>query len=303
MIVLLLLTRNEGDLLRHNLLHHLDWGVDHVAVADNGSTDHTQEVLRSFGDSVTTMVFADLSRRLPVLSELLERAERRHGRFEWAGVSDTDELWWSPSVDLRTALADVPAGVMAANCDQKQFLPTELDPDEGPVFCRRSYHAAGKNSPLFTGYRTGKSFYRTSWLRGRVLTSPHFCRALPRPPWQPPEQLLHHYYVQSEDNFVEKVARLGAWRSPRRRRYEAFLDLARRAARRPTVSPRQEKDKRAWWAIYATGGEAGLREYYRHSYVLQSGDVPGYLERGELVEDPGLADHSRRRLLDSGGPA
>ena len=44
MIVLLLVTQNEADLLRWNIRHHLEWGVDHVAVADNNSTDATAAV-------------------------------------------------------------------------------------------------------------------------------------------------------------------------------------------------------------------------------------------------------------------
>ena len=39
MIVLLLVTQNESELRRADIGHHLEWGVDHVAVADNASVD------------------------------------------------------------------------------------------------------------------------------------------------------------------------------------------------------------------------------------------------------------------------
>ena len=47
MIVLLLTTKNEAEVLRLNLEHHLSWGVDHVVVCDNDSTDDTPDSSRS----------------------------------------------------------------------------------------------------------------------------------------------------------------------------------------------------------------------------------------------------------------
>jgi glycosyltransferase involved in cell wall biosynthesis len=91
MIAMLLTTQNEADILRLNIEHHLSWGVDHIFVADNASTDDTRDVIASFGTSVSTKVFSDTKKRHRVRMEGLEALKRRH-KVDWAGVSDTDEF-------------------------------------------------------------------------------------------------------------------------------------------------------------------------------------------------------------------
>ena len=94
MNVLFVVTRDEAELLRLNLAHHLAWGFDHVAIADNESTDATREVLNSFGDAVTAETIADPNDRFAALRRLVHRIEARHGQAQWVAVSDTDEFWW-----------------------------------------------------------------------------------------------------------------------------------------------------------------------------------------------------------------
>src|SRR5262249_23141123 len=107
-IILFLTTRNEAELLRLNLAHHLKWGFDHVAVADNESTDGTQDVLGEFGDVVTSMRIGDPYERYRALAELLTKIEERHGAVDWVAVSDTDEFWWTPDWELGQLLSRVP---------------------------------------------------------------------------------------------------------------------------------------------------------------------------------------------------
>jgi len=173
-IILFVLTRNEAALLRLNLAHHLSWGFDHVAVADNQITDATPDVLRQFGDSVTAMRIDDPYHRYLALSQLFQQIEARHGAVDWCAVSDTDEFWWAPDRDLRDVLSDVADAAVAISSDQKLFLPTEADEPTGPVYCRHVYRTSGPKSPLHTSYRAGKSFYRGAWLRTHAITSPHW---------------------------------------------------------------------------------------------------------------------------------
>ena len=96
MNLLFVVTRNEADLLRQNLEHHLAWGFDHALVADNESDDATPEVLLSFGDAITHLRLASFHARHVALGTLLARAEARLGEARWVAVSDTDEFWWAP---------------------------------------------------------------------------------------------------------------------------------------------------------------------------------------------------------------
>ncbi|MCZ7535449.1 MAG: glycosyltransferase family 2 protein [Acidimicrobiia bacterium] len=288
MIVLLLVTKNEGDLLRLNIEHHLAWGVDHIAVADNMSTDDTPDILRSYGDQVSSTKFRDFIERRSIRMVMLGALKERYPGIEWAGVSDTDEFWWGPEGDMRSALAGVPEDRVAVNYEQKLYLPTGLDGDEGPIYCRRVHRTPGSASPLHTSYKRGKSWYRVSWLPD--ITDEHWCREVPHERGGPSEPCVLHYMIQDEQQFVEKVKRLRSWQTRRRRNAEAVFDVVRKVLRRPAPSPVKRDFKAAWWDVYASGGDDGLRDYYRNVYTVPAGAVPGHLDRGELVLDAGFAD-------------
>lgn len=46
MLLMTMVVRNEADILRDNLEHHLRLGVGHFVIQDNGSTDGTSEYWR-----------------------------------------------------------------------------------------------------------------------------------------------------------------------------------------------------------------------------------------------------------------
>jgi len=288
-IVLLLLAHDESDLIRRNIEHHLAWGVDHIAVGDHASRDDTQAVLRGFGDQVSTVVFGDFMDRQKVRIELLDRLRARY-TVDWAGVSDSDELFWKDGVNARELLAQVPADRVAVSYAQKLFLPSVADYPDGPVECRRVYRTTGPQSPLHTSYRMGKSFYRGDWLR--TLTHEHWCPEVPHER-RDEEAILHHYMIQSEDQFVEKVKRLRSWQSQRRQRLEDVKGVFRRLARRPMPSPVGRDFKARWWDVYQEGGESGLRTYYRDVYTLGQDAIDAAVAAGDLVHDPALALHAR----------
>jgi hypothetical protein len=277
-IVLLIATRDEAPLLQLNLNHHLEWGVDHVAVADNASMDETRDVVAGYGDAVTSLVFGgDGSRRMPALVEAFRRVEERFGAVDWAGVSDTDEFWWAPGTDLKAIFEEIPQGTLGVNFDQKLFVPTELDGTEGPVYCRRVFRTSGPASPLHTSYSEGKSFYRGSWVRERGLLPIHWCEDIPHPRPRFEQPRVHHYMVDGEDGFVRKVKRLKElwpWIGAEKTRLGDF--------------------KLAWWQLYQAEGEGGLREYYRSRYLVKAAEIPGDLENGILVSDPTFADFKQR---------
>ncbi|MCU1430165.1 MAG: glycosyltransferase family 2 protein [Actinomycetia bacterium] len=288
MIVLLLLTQNERELLRANVEHHLSWGIDHVCVADNNSTDGTPEMLREFGDAVSTTRFTDFMKRQDVRVQMLDDVRRQHGEVDWVGVSDSDEFWWAPGTNMRDVLADVPADKIGVNFEQKLYLPTALDASDGPVHVSRIYRSSGNDSPLHTSYFQGKSWYRGSWVR--ELSHEHWCREVGHPRWGPPEPMVHHYMIQDEDQFVQKVTRLRSWQSIRRQRIERALDVFRRVGGRPSPPPVERSFKADWWMVYQRGGIDGLRDYYRNTYTVAADAVAAHIAAGDLVEDPGFAD-------------
>jgi hypothetical protein len=298
---LLLVTKNEAELLESNLRHHLAWGIDRIAVADNASTDATSQVVAEAGDRVAYRSFPDFHDRQTVRHEMLrDMVEATDHRLEWVGIADTDEFFWVPG-DASGLFADLPDDVDAVNFGAELFLPTGADPTDGPVYVRRSYYSADESSPLHTSYREGKTFYRASWLTSipvdhNCARHEHECEELVAERVRRMPAVVHHYMIQDEDQFVEKVTRLIEWAKP---------PTGGLAALRWRMQPPRKRDlprwtskfKKDWWSAYQRGGEAGVRRYYREQYVIPEAQIPEYLERGWLARDAAFATYAAATLL------
>ena len=138
----------------------------------------------------------------------------------------------------------------------------------------REHRSASSDSPLHTSYSVGKTFYRSSWLTN--VTDEHWDPRVPHPVVRvdalgdAPDAAVHHYMVQDEEQFVQKVTRLISWAQPPEGR------IARRALEGATAARRRDLPtwtapfKKQWWSVYQQGGEAAVREYYRNVYTLSA---------------------------------
>lgn len=94
MIVMTLVVRDEVDILRANIDHHLALGVDHFLVADNGSVDGTLDVLNDYRNlGVLDFVEkGDVQLNQEVWrGELVQRAIEIGA--EWVISNDADEFY------------------------------------------------------------------------------------------------------------------------------------------------------------------------------------------------------------------
>jgi Glycosyl transferase family 2 len=289
-IVLLLNTQNEAGLLHWNIQHHLDWGFDHIAVADNESTDDTAEVAQGSCDAVSYRRYRNFKDRLRVRNAMLDEL-RAHHTLDWVLVADTDEFFWVPdATGPRDILERMPDDVVAVNFDMKLFLPTTMDRSDLPIFMSRIYRATSPDSPLHSSYRLGKTFYRSSWLT--AVTNDHWNPEVPHAKFRHEYPALHHYMIPNEDRFIDKVRRLPMSYSPT----NPLKWLIWR-----TITPRGElarwagPSKRQWYDIYKREGEAGLRAYYRTVYTLTEDRVREAIAEGALMRDARFAEFARGR--------
>lgn len=90
-----LMTRNEVDLLRLNIVHHLQTACDRIIVIDNDSTDQTRSVLKRLAAKLpidwTTRTGS--MEQGEVVTEMLHEAREKGAG--WVIPLDTDEFWHS----------------------------------------------------------------------------------------------------------------------------------------------------------------------------------------------------------------
>ncbi|MGH2958356.1 MAG: glycosyltransferase family 2 protein, partial [Solirubrobacterales bacterium] len=89
------MTRNEVDILRLNIVHHLQTSCDRIIVVDNGSTDKTRTVLKRLASKLPidwTTVPGAIDQGETV-TEMLHEARQKGA--DWVIPLDTDEFWHS----------------------------------------------------------------------------------------------------------------------------------------------------------------------------------------------------------------
>lgn len=109
------MVRNEVDIIRTNVLHHLSLGVDRMLIVDNGSSDGTDRVLKELSKQDPRVRWSrDEGPYLQsVIITGLAREAFRSGA-DWVVPVDADEFWCSPRSSFRRVLGESEAGSLGA---------------------------------------------------------------------------------------------------------------------------------------------------------------------------------------------
>lgn len=128
-LIMTLLVKNEESMLEENLLFHKAMGVDSFIITDNNSTDSTPDIIRKYKQKgwikeVIEEKATDYEQKEWV-DRMIWKAKIIY-KADWIINADADELWYSPSGNLKTDLSTTHANVL--NCEMRSVYPEENRP-------------------------------------------------------------------------------------------------------------------------------------------------------------------------------
>lgn len=189
------MVRNEADIVEETVRNLFSQGVDHVVIADNGSTDGTIDILRSLSLELPLHVVTDPVVPLWQGEKLshLARAATRMGAA-WIVPFDGDELWKgtdgkTTAQVLRTSQADF---VTATWWD---FMP--LSCGTGTTYAERHPYRESRPRPQV------KVAFRANWLARIWIGSHHV--TVPRPTRHDQTLRIAHFQFRTPAQMLRKA--------------------------------------------------------------------------------------------------
>lgn len=239
---LLLLVRDEADIIRDNLEFHFAHGVDFIIVTDNLSRDGTRDILAEYERRQNVLVLDEPSETLEQAKWVTRMVHLARSRFRarWVLAGDADEFWLPRDGSYRTDLAR-PANVFRAYW--VNMLPVEGRP-------WRRFDRVG--DLLAYNGRVSKLLCATSGFHG-IYQGNHDVRMIPKIEADSVNVKLYHYPIRTYQQFEKKVVNAG-------RAYQ----------RNPAAAPTWGFHLRAWYAAYEEGR---LGEVYASLGSLGEGRV------------------------------
>ena len=128
-LIMTLLVKNEEDVLEDNLLFHKAMGVDGFIITDNNSTDRTLEIIRKYKEKGWVKEVIEETATNYEQKEWVDRMiwkAKTVYKADWVINADADELWYSPSGNLKTELSATHVNVL--NCEMRSVYPEEGKP-------------------------------------------------------------------------------------------------------------------------------------------------------------------------------
>jgi hypothetical protein len=131
LVAMIVVVRDEVDILEAHLRYHLEHGVDVIVATDHGSTDGTADVLAAYErDGVL--------KRIDERDRVIEQGlwATRMARFaaielkaDWIIAADADEFWCTRRGDLRSMLESIPSPFGVVRGLMRHFPPRPESPD------------------------------------------------------------------------------------------------------------------------------------------------------------------------------
>lgn len=220
-LIMTLLVKNEEDILENNLLFHKAMGVDSFIITDNNSTDRTPEIIRKYKEKgwveeVIEETATDYQQKKWV-DRMIWKAKRIY-KADWVINADADELWYSPSGNLKTELSVSRSNVLA--CEVKSVYPEEGKPFwqwnkivkmvSEPDCYNLSRHSLFERQNKKVIHRT-KSYLQISMGNHKVAMLPKRSTNS--------EVCVYHYNIRGKQHYMDKMINGGKQLEQRRSKH------------------------------------------------------------------------------------
>mgnify|MGYP001244033845 CR=1 FL=1 len=222
-LVMILLVRDEADIIQHNIEFHLHQGIDHIVAIDNGSVDGTRDILADYMRSGTVTVI-DEPRHDFAQSTWVTRAAiiaRDDLGADWIFINDADEFSMSSEGRLKSELAETDAHMLV--CTRKNMVFPYNGTEDALWFERLVYRVdlpfkQSKIANIYTDELPCPYFYldlppkvifRGTGLQS-VAMGNHSARFSQKVRTAPARICIYHFPVRSAAQFEQKILQGGA---------------------------------------------------------------------------------------------
>jgi len=272
-LILTLLVRDEADIIRENILFHLNQGVDFIIATDNKSVDATTDIMREFEkQGLLHYIYEpdDDYMQTKWVTRMAQMAAKKYNAH-WVINADADEFWWPRKGNLKQTLRKVSEKIQVLQFERSDFVAVE-DIDR-PIFermvlkKRQSFNHIGKPLMPKICHRAMKDVV--------VGQGNHkICSAKNIPVIKSDLVEILHFPMRSFIQFENKIKLGGA-------AYERNVKIS------PICG--------GGWRMLYEKYKAGELAVYYHSNLLDKEEIEHKLVSGELVVDTRLFDF----LLDN----
>ena len=220
-LVMTLLVKNEEFMLEQNLLFHKSMGVDYFIVTDNNSTDSTMEILRKYQQKGWILEIieetAENYDQKKWVDRMIWKAKQTY-HADWVINADADELWHSPSGNIKNELKTAKGNVLECKVNS-------VYPEEGKPFWKWNYkveyvlnHEMYNLSQYSIFERQNKKvIHRTD---GYLQISMGNHKVGMCPLWkQQCDIQVYHYTVRGRKAFIEKMINGGQQLEQRKKKH------------------------------------------------------------------------------------
>ncbi len=206
-LMMTLLVKNEEDMLEDNLLFHKAMGVDGFIVTDNNSTDRTPDIickyLRKGWIKEAILEKGSGYRQKQWVDRMIWKAKTVY-KADWVINADADELWHSPSGNLKDELS-------ATRCNVLKCEVRNVYPEEGKPFRRWNRTVKPVSLPELYGLpryslfdrQYGKVIHRTAGYL-QIAMGNHKVAIFPRRSARA-KVVIYHYNIRGKRHFMQKM--------------------------------------------------------------------------------------------------